>query len=133
MTLFSLVPSSLVLMLLWRGGLSLAVFTSLPLEPEADRECHRRHAGHRGAGGGGKLTGEPVDRDLSAQAETGPPRPSLLCQGADGVPVHPAGVFAGAIVLTTGGYSAFAGRWRRSHAADDHPDLEDAIAWCRPA
>jgi phosphate transport system permease protein len=118
MTLFSLVPLfSVLLMLLWRGGrkLSLAVFTELPpapLEP--------------GGGFGNAIVGTLVIVALAvaasvpvslltaiylAQAETRLAAAVRFCAKVlTGFPSILAGVFAyGAIVLTTGGYSAFAG------------------------
>jgi phosphate transport system permease protein len=120
MTLFALVPLFAVLwMLLWRGGqkLSLALFTSLPPAPL-----------EQGGGFGnaiigtlimvgiatlitvplGILTGlflsqAPKDNKLAAAVR-------LSAKVLTGFPSILAGVFAyGAIVLTTGGYSAIAG------------------------
>jgi phosphate transport system permease protein len=119
MTLASLVPLfSVVLMLLWRGGrkLSLAVFTQLPPAPL-----------EQGGGFGNAIVGTLIIVALAiaasvpvslltaiylAQAEqsrlAGTVR--FCAKVLTGFPSILAGVFAyGAIVLTTGGYSAFAG------------------------
>ncbi|MEP7304931.1 MAG: phosphate ABC transporter permease PstA [Acidobacteriota bacterium] len=119
MTLSSLVPLfSVVLMLLWRGGrkLSLAVFTQLPPAPL-----------EQGGGFGNAIVGTLIIVALAVVASV--PVSLLtaiyLAQAEDsrlaaavrfcakvltGFPSILAGVFAyGAIVLTTGGYSAFAG------------------------
>jgi len=118
MTLLSLVPLfSVVLMLLWRGGrkLSLAVFTQLPPAPL-----------EQGGGFGNAIVGTLVIVALAvivsvpvslltaiylAQAETRLAAAVRFCAKVlTGFPSILAGVFAyGAIVLTTGGYSAFAG------------------------
>jgi phosphate transport system permease protein len=119
MTLFSLIPLfSVVLMLLWRGGqkLSLAVFTQLPPAPlEA------------GGGFGNAIIGTLMIVALAvvASVPVGALAAIYLAQSdgsrlatmvrfcaklLTGFPSILAGVFAyGAIVLTTGGYSAFAG------------------------
>lgn len=118
MTLLSLVPLfSVVLMLLWRGGqkLSLAVFTQLPPAPL-----------EQGGGFGNAIVGTVIIVALAvvvsvpvslltaiylAQAETRLAAAVRFCAKVlTGFPSILAGVFAyGAIVLTTGGYSAFAG------------------------
>jgi phosphate transport system permease protein len=119
MTLVSLVPLfSVLLMLFWRGGhkLSLAVFTELPpapLEP--------------GGGFGNAIAGTLIIVALAVAAsvpvglltaiylaESGETRLSevvrFCAKVLTGFPSILAGVFAyGAIVLTTGGYSAVAG------------------------
>jgi phosphate transport system permease protein len=119
MTLLSLIPLfSVVLMLLWRGGrrLSLAVFTQLPPAPL-----------EQGGGFGNAIVGTLIIVALAvvttvpivlltaiylAQAHNS--RVSRIVRFSakvlTGFPSILAGVFAyGAIVLTTGGYSAFAG------------------------
>jgi phosphate transport system permease protein len=119
MTLVSLVPLfSVVLMLLWRGGrkLSVAVFTQLPPAPL-----------EQGGGFGNAILGTLVIVALAVAASV--PVSLLtaiyLAQADDsraaaavrfcakvltGFPSILAGVFAyGAVVLATGGYSAFAG------------------------
>ena len=118
MTLLSLVPLfSVVLMLLWRGGrkLSLAVFTQLPPAPL-----------EQGGGFGNAIVGTLIIVALAvvasvpvslltaiylAQAESRLAAAVRFCAKVlTGFPSILAGVFAyGAIVLTTGGYSAFAG------------------------
>ena len=119
MTLLSLVPLlSVVLMLLWRGGrrLSLAVFTQLPPAPL-----------EQGGGFGNAIIGTLVIVVLAmlVTVPIGLLTAIYLSQGSGGrlrsvvrfsakvltgFPSILAGVFAyGAIVLTTGGYSAFAG------------------------
>jgi phosphate transport system permease protein len=119
MTLLALVPLfSVVLMLFWRGGrkLSLAVFTQLPPAPlEA------------GGGFGNAIVGTLiiVAVAVAVTVPVGLLTAIYLAQARDsristavrfcakvltGFPSILAGVFAyGAIVLTTGGYSAFAG------------------------
>src|SRR5215471_18063331 len=119
MTLVSLVPLfSVVLMLLWRGGrkLSLAVFTQLPPAPL-----------EQGGGFGNAVIGTLIIVALAVLVTVpvgvltaiylAQPRDSRLAGAIrfcakvlTGFPSILAGVFAyGAIVLTTGGYSAFAG------------------------
>jgi phosphate transport system permease protein len=119
MTLLSLVPLlSVVLMLLWRGGrrLSLQVFTELP---PASLE--------QGGGFGNAIVGTLIIVALAviatvpiglltaiylAQDRGGRLRGIIrfCAKVLTGFPSILAGVFAyGAIVLTTGGYSAFAG------------------------
>jgi len=119
MTLLSLVPLfSVVLMLLWRGGrkLSLAVFTQLPPAPL-----------EQGGGFGNAIVGTLIIVALAvavsvpvslltaiylAQAERSRFAEAVrfCAKVLTGFPSILAGVFAyGAIVLTTGGYSAFAG------------------------
>ena len=119
MTLLSLVPLfSVVLMLLWRGGqkLSLAVFTQLPPAPL-----------EQGGGFGNAIVGTLIIVALAvaasvpvslltaiylAQAEESRFAAAVrfCAKVLTGFPSILAGVFAyGAIVLTTGGYSAFAG------------------------
>jgi len=119
MTLLSLVPLlSVVLMLLWRGGrrLSLQVFTELP--PSALEQ---------GGGFGNAIVGTLIVVALAvvatvpiglltavylAQDKGGRLRDIVrfCAKVLTGFPSILAGVFAyGAIVLTTGGYSAFAG------------------------
>jgi phosphate transport system permease protein len=119
MTLLSLVPLfSVVLMLLWRGGrkLSLAVFTQLPPAPL-----------EQGGGFGNAIVGTLIIVALAvaasvpvslltaiylAQAEESRLANAVrfCAKVLTGFPSILAGVFAyGAIVLTTGGYSAFAG------------------------
>jgi phosphate transport system permease protein len=119
MTIFSLIPLfSVVLMLLWRGGrrLGIEVLTQLPPAPL-----------EHGGGFGNALVGTVVIVLMAvlvtvpvgvltaiylSQAEdsrfAGPVR--FCAKILTGFPSILAGVFAyGAIVLTTGGYSAFAG------------------------
>src|SRR5262245_61908696 len=119
MTLFSLIPLfSVILMLLWRGGqkLSLAVFTQLP--PAALEQ---------GGGFGNAIIGTLIIVALAvvASVPVGLLTAIYLAQVDQsrlattvrfcakvltGFPSILAGVFAyGAIVLATGGYSAFAG------------------------
>jgi phosphate transport system permease protein len=119
MTLLSLVPLlSVVLMLLWRGGrrLSLQAFTELP--PSALEQ---------GGGFGNAIVGTLIVVALAvvatvpvglltavylAQEKGGRLRAIVrfCAKVLTGFPSILAGVFAyGAIVLTTGGYSAFAG------------------------
>src|SRR6185295_11828903 len=119
MTLLSLVPLlSVVLMLLWRGGrrLSLQVFTELPPAPL-----------EQGGGFGNAIVGTLIIVALAvvatvpvglltaiylAQDKGGRVRDIVrfCAKILTGFPSILAGVFAyGAIVLTTGGYSAFAG------------------------
>jgi phosphate transport system permease protein len=119
MTLLSLVPLlSVVLMLLWRGGrrLSLQIFTELP--PSALEQ---------GGGFGNAIVGTLIIVALAvvatvpiglltavylAQDKGGRLRDIVrfCAKVLTGFPSILAGVFAyGAIVLTTGGYSAFAG------------------------
>ena len=119
MTLLSLVPLlSVVLMLLWRGGrrLSLQVFTQLPPAPL-----------EQGGGFGNAIVGTLIIVVLAvvATVPVGVMTAIYLAQDKGGrlrsivrfcakvltgFPSILAGVFAyGAIVLTTGGYSAFAG------------------------
>ena len=119
MTLLSLVPLlSVVLMLAWRGGrrLSLQVFTELP---PASLE--------QGGGFGNAIVGTLIIVALAVAAtvpvglltaiylaqDKGGRLRDIVRFGAKvltGFPSILAGVFAyGAIVLTTGGYSAFAG------------------------
>ena len=119
MTLLSLIPLvSVVLMLLWRGGrkLGLAVFTELPPAPL-----------EQGGGFGNAVIGTLVIVALAVlvTVPVGVLTAIYLAQARDsrlagvirfcakvltGFPSILAGVFAyGAIVLTTGGYSAFAG------------------------
>ena len=119
MTLLSLVPLlSVVFMLLWRGGrrLSLQVFTELP--PSALEQ---------GGGFGNAIVGTLIIVALAiiatvpiglltaiylAQDKGGRLRDIVrfCAKVLTGFPSILAGVFAyGAIVLTTGGYSAFAG------------------------
>ena len=119
MTLLSLVPLfSVVIMLLWRGGrkLSLAVFTQLPPAPL-----------EQGGGFGNAIVGTLIIVALAvvasvpvslltaiylAQAEESRLAAAVrfCAKVLTGFPSILAGVFAyGAIVLTTGGYSAFAG------------------------
>jgi phosphate transport system permease protein len=119
MTLLSLIPLfSVVLMLLWRGGrkLSLAVFTQLPPAPL-----------EQGGGFGNAIVGTLIIVALAVVATVpiGLLTAIYLAQAQNsrvsgvvrfcakvltGFPSILAGVFAyGAIVLTTGGYSAFAG------------------------
>jgi phosphate transport system permease protein len=119
MTLLSLVPLlSVVFMLLWRGGrrLSLQVFTDLP--PSALEQ---------GGGFGNAIVGTLIIVALAvaatvpvglltaiylAQDKGGRLRDIIrfCAKVLTGFPSILAGVFAyGAIVLTTGGYSAFAG------------------------
>ena len=119
MTLLSLIPLlSVVLMLLWRGGrrLSVAVFTQLPPVPL-----------EQGGGFGNAIVGTLVIVTLAvlatvpvgvltaiylAQARSSPVASAVrfAAKVLTGFPSILAGVFAyGAIVLTTGGYSAFAG------------------------
>jgi phosphate transport system permease protein len=119
MTLLSLIPLfSVVLMLAWRGGrrLSLAVFTQLPPAPL-----------EQGGGFGNAIVGTLVIVTLAVLttvpiglltaiylAQSHESRTALIVRFCakvlTGFPSILAGVFAyGAIVLTTGGYSAFAG------------------------
>jgi phosphate transport system permease protein len=119
MTLLSLIPLlSVVLMLLWRGGrrLSVAIFTQLPPVPL-----------EQGGGFGNAIVGTLVIVALAvlvtvpvgvltaiylAQARNSPVASAVrfAAKVLTGFPSILAGVFAyGAIVLTTGGYSAFAG------------------------
>lgn len=120
MTLFALVPLFAVLwMLVWRGGqkLSLALFTQLPPAPL-----------EQGGGFGNAIIGTLIMVGIAtcltiplgvltgvylAQAEGGSKLASAVRFSAKvltGFPSILAGVFAyGAIVLTTGGYSAIAG------------------------
>jgi phosphate transport system permease protein len=119
MTIFSLIPLfSVVLMLLWRGGrkLSVAVLTQLPPAPL-----------EQGGGFGNALIGTLaiVVMAVLVTVPVGVFTAIYLSQPEDsrlaglirfcakiltGFPSILAGVFAyGAIVLTTGGYSAFAG------------------------
>ena len=119
MTLLSLIPLfSVVLMLLWRGGrrLSLAVFTQLPPAPL-----------EQGGGFGNAIVGTLIIVALAvvttvpiglltaiylAQAQNSRVSGAVrfCAKVLTGFPSILAGVFAyGAIVLTTGGYSAFAG------------------------
>ena len=119
MTVFSLIPLfSVVLMLLWRGGkrLSLATFTELPPAPL-----------EQGGGFGNAIVGTlfivllavliTVPIGLlgaiylaSAQGGKLAGTVRFCAKVLTGFPSILAGVFAyGAIVLTTGGYSAFAG------------------------
>jgi phosphate transport system permease protein len=119
MTLVSLVPLfSVVIMLLWRGGrrLSLALFTQLPPAPL-----------EQGGGFGNAIVGTLIIVALAvlvtvpiglltavylAQAEDDRVSTAVrfCAKVLTGFPSILAGVFAyGAIVLTTGGYSAFAG------------------------
>ncbi len=119
MTLLSLIPLfSVVLMLLWRGGrrLSLAVFTQLPPAPL-----------EQGGGFGNAIVGTLIIVALAvvATVPVGLLTAIYLAQAQNsrvsgvvrfcakvltGFPSILAGVFAyGAIVLRTGGYSAFAG------------------------
>src|SRR5262245_9587312 len=119
MTLFSLIPLfSVVLMLLWRGGkkLSLTVFTQLP--PTALEQ---------GGGFGNAIVGTLIIVALAMllSVPVGLLTAIYLSQAGEhrlatcvrfcakvltGFPSILAGVFAyGAIVLTTGGYSAVAG------------------------
>jgi phosphate transport system permease protein len=119
MTLFSLIPLfSVVLMLLWRGGrkLSLAVFTQLPPAPL-----------EQGGGFGNAIVGTLVIVALALAVSVpvslltaiylAQSQESRLANAVrfcvkvlTGFPSILAGVFAyGAIVLATGGYSAFAG------------------------
>jgi phosphate transport system permease protein len=119
MTLLSLIPLfSVVLMLLWRGGqkLRLAVFTELPPAPL-----------EQGGGFGNAVVGTLIVVALAVVVTlpVGVLTAVYLAQARDsrlagairfcakvltGFPSILAGVFAyGAIVLTTGGYSAFAG------------------------
>jgi phosphate transport system permease protein len=119
MTVVSLVPLfSVVLMLVWRGGkrLSLAIFTQLPPAPL-----------EQGGGFGNAIVGTliivaiaivitvPIGL-LTAVSLAQSPRSRLsnsvrfCAKILTGFPSILAGVFAyGAIVLTTGGYSAIAG------------------------
>jgi phosphate transport system permease protein len=119
MTLLSLIPLfSVVLMLLWRGGQKLrpAVFTELPPAPL-----------EQGGGFGNAVIGTLIIVALAVLVTVplGVLTAIYLAQARDsrlaaairfcakvltGFPSILAGVFAyGAIVLTTGGYSAFAG------------------------
>jgi phosphate transport system permease protein len=120
MTLVALIPLfSVVWMLLWRGGrkLSLALFTQLPPAPL-----------EQGGGFGNAIVGTLVIVALAilisvplgilsavfmAQAPPGSRLASVVRFSAKvltGFPSILAGVFAyGAVVLTTGGYSAIAG------------------------
>jgi phosphate transport system permease protein len=120
MTLLSLVPLlSVVLMLLWRGGrrLSLEVFAQLPPAPL-----------EQGGGFGNAIVGTLIIVALAiaasvpiglltaiylAQDKGGSHLRNIVrfcAKVLTGFPSILAGVFAyGAIVLTTGGYSAFAG------------------------
>ncbi len=119
MTLLALVPLfSVVLMLLWRGGqrLSLAIFTQLPPAPL-----------EQGGGFGNAIVGTLIIVGLAVlmSVPVGLLTAIYLAQAKEsrlaqmvrfcakvltGFPSILAGVFAyGAIVLTTGGYSAIAG------------------------
>jgi len=119
MTLLALVPLfSVVLMLLWRGGqrLGLSVFTELPPAPL-----------EQGGGFGNAVIGTLIIVALAVivTVPVGVLTAAYLAQTREsrlagivrfcakvltGFPSILAGVFAyGAIVLTTGGYSAFAG------------------------
>ncbi|HUK35834.1 MAG TPA: phosphate ABC transporter permease PstA [Vicinamibacterales bacterium] len=119
MTLLSLIPLfSVVLMLLWRGGqrLGLSVFTELPPAPL-----------EQGGGFGNAIVGTLIIVALAVlvTVPVGVLTAVYLAQAREsrfagairfcakvltGFPSILAGVFAyGAIVLTTGGYSAFAG------------------------
>ena len=120
MTLLALIPLfSVVWMLLWRGGrkLSLALFTQLPPAPL-----------EQGGGFGNAIVGTLIIVALAAlisiplgilsavfmaQAPPGSRLASVVRFAAKvltGFPSILAGVFAyGAVVLTTGGYSAIAG------------------------
>lgn len=119
MTLLALVPLfSVVLMLLWRGGqrLSLSVFTELPPAPL-----------EQGGGFGNAVIGTLIIVALAVivTVPVGVLTAVYLAQAREsrlagairfcakvltGFPSILAGVFAyGAIVMTTGGYSAFAG------------------------
>ena len=119
MTLLALVPLfSVVIMLLWRGGqrLSLAIFTQLPPAPL-----------EQGGGFGNAIVGTlfivglavlmSVPVGLLSAIYIAQAKESRLAQMVQfsakvltGFPSILAGVFAyGAIVLTTGGYSAIAG------------------------
>jgi phosphate transport system permease protein len=119
MTLLSLIPLfSVVLMLVWRGGqkLSLAVFTGLPPAPL-----------EQGGGFGNAIAGTLIIVALAVAASVpvGLLTAIYLAQSEEsrvadvvrfcakvltGFPSILAGVFAyGAIVLTTGGFSAVAG------------------------
>jgi phosphate transport system permease protein len=118
MTMLSLIPLfSVVLMLLWRGGrrLSLAVFTELPPAPL-----------EQGGGFGNAIAGTLVMIALAiltsvplglltavylARSDSRVSQIVRFCAKVlTGFPSILAGVFVyGAIVLTTGGYSAFAG------------------------
>lgn len=119
MTLLALVPLfSVVIMLLWRGGqrLSLAIFTQLPPAPL-----------EQGGGFGNAILGTlfivglavlmSVPVGLLSAIYIAQAKESRLAQMVQfsakvltGFPSILAGVFAyGAIVLTTGGYSAIAG------------------------
>jgi len=120
MTLLALIPLfSVVWMLLWRGGqkISLALFTELPPAPL-----------EQGGGFGNAILGTTIIVALAAlisvplgiltavylaQAKEGSRLANFVRFAAKvltGFPSILAGVFAyGAIVLTTGGYSAFAG------------------------
>jgi phosphate transport system permease protein len=119
MTLLSLVPLlSVVVMLLWRGGqrLGLAIFTQLPPAPL-----------EQGGGFGNAIVGTLIIVALAvlATVPVGLLTAIYLARGEQsrlaaavrfcakvltGFPSILAGVFAyGAIVLTMGGYSAFAG------------------------
>jgi phosphate transport system permease protein len=119
MTMFSLIPLfSVVVMLLWRGGrkLSLAIFTQLPPAPL-----------EQGGGFGNAIVGTLIIVALAVLAtvpiglltaiylsQTHESRIASVVRFCakilTGFPSILAGVFAyGVIVLTTGGYSAFAG------------------------
>jgi phosphate transport system permease protein len=118
MTLLSLIPLfSVLLLLLWRGGrrLSFAVFTQLPPAPL-----------EQGGGFGNAIVGTLIMIALAiltavpvglltaiylARSDTRVSQIVRFCAKVlTGFPSILAGVFAyGAIVLTTGGYSAFAG------------------------
>jgi len=119
MTMFSLIPLfSVVVMLLWRGGrkLSLAIFTQLPPAPL-----------EQGGGFGNAIVGTLIIVALAVLAtvpiglltaiylsQTHESRVASVVRFCakilTGFPSILAGVFAyGVIVLTTGGYSAFAG------------------------
>jgi phosphate transport system permease protein len=119
MTLVSLVPLfSVILMLFWRGGqrLSVALFTQLPPAPL-----------EQGGGFGNAVAGTLIIVALAVVtsvpfglltaiylSESGETRGSTIVRFCakllTGFPSILAGVFAyGAIVLTTGGYSALAG------------------------
>ena len=119
MTLFALIPLfSVVLMLLWRGGkkLSLTIFTQIPPAPL-----------EQGGGFGNAILGTliivalavaiSVPVGLLTAIYVAQAKQSRLAEAVrfcakvlTGFPSILAGVFAyGAIVLATGGYSAFAG------------------------
>src|SRR5215468_7999550 len=119
MTMLALIPLfSVVVMLLWRGGrkLSLAIFTQLPPAPL-----------EQGGGFGNAIVGTLIIVTLAVLAtvpiglltaiylsQTHESRVASVVRFCakilTGFPSILAGVFAyGVIVLTTGGYSAFAG------------------------